>query len=167
MVNGKDFGNTLLGGQKEDTIVTNGFHIEGHLLRWEDVVIQISNISMISAQYLSPPTFPFWSAIVVLLGFWLFTVNTLLALIVLVLGIGVIAFWYIQYKNVSSEKYLHILLNSGTTFSLVMRDIRFANEVLDVFARIFKDGGKPGVNYYIDLKGCRIDNNSSVIKNNH
>lgn len=161
-----NLGSSLSGSQKGKTIETDGFTIQGHLLRWEDVVIQISNISLVSSRNVPTPKFPIWAAIVALLGLWLFTKNTLLALIVLGVGGGAIVLWYMQYNRLKDEKCLHILLNSGDTFSLIARDVHFVEQVLGVFSKIFKDGDKAGTNYYIDMKNCKIANNSSVVQTN-
>ena len=140
-MNGKDLGSTLLGGEKGKTIETDGFLIQGHLLRWEDVVIQIRNISMVSARAVPTPKFPIWALVTALVGFWLFSVNTTLALIVCFIGIGAIALWSARYNKVKEQSCLHILLNSGYTFSLIAQDVDFIKKILEVFTNIFKAAG--------------------------
>ena len=48
----------ILSNTNEKTIETNELIIEGHLLRWENVTVQISNISSVTAWSLQPPAFP-------------------------------------------------------------------------------------------------------------
>ena len=140
-MNNNNWGSSLLGNDKEKTVHTAGFHIQGHLLRWEDVVIPIDNISMISSSRISAPQFPLWAVIVGLIGLFLFVFNPLLAIIGVVVAIGVIVFWYKQYKDSQSQKCLNIMLDSGYTFSLIAKNGKFVNEIVDVFSNIFKDFG--------------------------
>ena len=58
---------------------------------------------------------------------------------------------------------LNIMLDSGYTFSLIADNIDFVNEIVNVFSNIFRDGSGATVTYYINMKECKIDNNSSVV----
>ena len=154
---------SLLRNDKEKTVQTAGFLIQGHLLRWENVAIPIDNISMVSSSEIPAPKFPLWAIIVGLIGLCLFAFNTLLAIICVLVSVCVIGFWYKQYKEFQSQMCLNIMLDSVYTFSLIADNIDFVNEIVNVFSNIFRDGSGATVTYYINMKECKIDNNSSVV----
>ena len=58
MDNNNLLGGNLFGSKKEKVIETDELQVRGHLLRWKDVVIQISNISQISVGNYPRPPFP-------------------------------------------------------------------------------------------------------------
>ena len=83
---------TVLNGNGKAIQIDN-FRIQGHLLRWNDVVIPISNISMVSYSKVAAPRFPIWALLGGIISFWLFSVNFLLALLILGIAICVIIYW--------------------------------------------------------------------------
>lgn len=161
----KTTGRDLIGGKKEKTVQTKQLLIQGHLLRWEGVIIQISNISLITSTNLNPPRFPIWAAIAVLAGISLLDPIWYVGLIAMAVGGYSIYSWYSEYEEVKSHKYLNILLNSGFTYSILFSNEAFLDEVMHVFANIFEDGAKANTNYYIDIKNSTISNDASVVRN--
>lgn len=155
----------LISGKKEKTVQTKQLLIQGHLLRWEGVIIQISNISLITSTNLNPPVFPIWAAIAVLAGISLLDPIWYVGLIAMAVGVYSIYSWYSEYEEVKSHKYLNILLNSGFTYSILFSNEAFLDEVMHVFANIFEDGAKSSTNYYIDIKNSTISNDASVVRN--
>ena len=61
-------GSGLTGNQKEKTVSTDGFQVKGHLLQWENVAIQISNISLVTSSDVQPTQFPIWGLLIVIAG---------------------------------------------------------------------------------------------------
>lgn len=61
-------GSGLTGISKEKTVETSNFQVKGHLLQWKDVVIQISNISLITSTDVQPTLFPVWGLVVAAIG---------------------------------------------------------------------------------------------------
>lgn len=156
--------NNLLGNSKDTKVETEQFQICGHLLRWEDVVIQISSISMVSSGKFQVQPFPLWALFFAIIGLVLFFVIWYIGLFLAALGALCIYLWYKEYQAQKDFKYLHINLASGRTFSLLFKDEQFLKKVLGVFANIFENGGKTtGENIYIDIKNCNVDHNSSII----
>lgn len=155
----------ILGGRTHTNVIqTNNLNISGHLLRWEDVVIQISNISMISTAELQKLQFPFVSITLILIGLVLIKLNFLLAVIFVGVGGFLIYAWYSENQRTKDFKYLHIHLNSGRAFSILFENPVFLNRVLNIFAEIFEDGGQIiSGDIHIDIKNCNVDNNSSII----
>ena len=173
----------LAGDKKTKTVETDRLHIKGHLLKWDDVVIQISNISMITAAKLPFPRFPILVWIVASLGagvtiaasslrssYYMYYYETaiyaLLILGVVLMGAAVIWVlrWLMDCFKVMGHKYLNILLSSGDTYALYIQDQNFLQQVLQVFSNIFESGTNAGTNYYIDVSGGTINGNVGHIQ---
>lgn len=164
----KQFGsilqNSLGGNNKEKQVKTQRLSIVGHLLRWDDVVIQISNISLISTSNLQQTPMPFWAIILIIFGVVLLPIIWWASLLCLALGILVIWAWYKETKKTEKYKYLNIQLNSGRMFSLLFENQEFLNQVLDVFANIFEDDNYQAQNrdIRIDIQNCHVDDRSNL-----
>ncbi|WP_317380602.1 hypothetical protein [uncultured Intestinimonas sp.] len=164
----KQFGsilqNSLGGNNKEKQVKTQRLSIVGHLLRWDDVVIQISNISLISTSNLQQTPMPFWAIILIIFGVVLLPIIWWASLLCLALGILVIWAWYKETKKTEKYKYLNIQLNSGRMFSLLFENQEFLNQVLDVFANIFEDDNDQAQNrdIRIDIQNCHVDDRSNL-----
>ena len=164
MENKNSFGSGLFDSKKEKVIATDELQIRGHLLRWKDVVIQISNISQISVGSYPTQPFPMWTLVAILIGLFSIQFNILIGLAGLLLGGGVIFMWYQERESKKGYKFLHLRLNSGTVFSFVFEREDFLRKVLDVFANIFEDVEKNVNNSItIDIKNCEVSGNGSVI----
>lgn len=165
MENNNSFGGNLFGSKKETVIETDELQIRGHLLRWKDVVIQISNISMISVGNYPRPQFPLWTIAAILIGMLFCPYNVFIGGIGLLLGISVIAVWYESWWPKKDYKFLHLYLNSGKSFSFMFLEESFLRKVLDVFANIFEDVEKNTSNSLtIDIENCTITGNGKVIE---
>ena len=149
---------------REKTIEVPEFSIRGHLLRWKDAAIQISNISLVTAVDMVPPEEispgtalkRLFGAIFTLGGMVLFLMGMLGAavgalrgddiggflgasFIVFIAGIVLIAFSG-QVSTPPTKRYLDIYLDSGNRYSILFKDTVFRGKVLDVFAKIFEEG---------------------------
>lgn len=160
--------NSLFGGSKDKVIETENLLIRGHLLRWADTAIQISNISLVTTANLPFPQFPVLAAIMTIAGIVLSpdrhssVVGSLLALA----GIAWLVWWGVRCYNVHGKKYLHISLNSGLTYSLYLSNQIFMRQVLQLFANIFESGTTNETNFQISVNGCEIRENGSVVSLN-
>lgn len=154
--------NSLGTNRKEKRVNTPSLSIVGRLLRWEDTIIQIDNISLISTTDFQQTSFPLWSLVLILIGLLLIRYSVFVGLICLA-GAGLaIWFWNAEVQKTQSYKYLNIQLNSGRVFSLLFESDVFLKQVLDVFANIFEDNDLTDKNIYIDIRNCRIDDHSNV-----
>lgn len=168
---GKHFGEN----QEKNVIQTDSLFISGHLLRWANVVLQISNISLITTTNLQKPAFPSLCWISLFLGAFFFTLNgfflKFLGLLLLAFSVYLAYQWYMEYQSSKTSKCLHIHMNSGRVFSIVFRSQDFLTQVLNVFANIFEQGGQASSedihidiqNCSIDMQECSFDNQSSLI----
>ena len=154
--------NSLGTNRKEKRVNTPSLSIVGRLLRWEDTIIQIDNISLISTADFQQTSFPLWSLVLILIGLLLIRYSVFVGLICLAGGGLAIWFWNAEVQKTQSYKYLNIQLNSGRVFSLLFESDVFLKQVLDVFANIFEDNDLTDKNIYIDIRNCRIDDHSNV-----
>lgn len=155
----------LFSSKKEKVIETSGLQIRGNLLRWNDDIIQISNISQISIGNYPTQPFPMWTVAAILIGLVAMWFNTLVGLLGLLLGGGVIFIWYQERQSQKDYKFLHLRLNSGTCFSFIFEQQDFLRKVLEVFANIFEDV-EDNVNnsITIDIKNCTVTGNGKIVE---
>ena len=146
--------------RKEKSIEVDEFTIKGHLLRWKDVAIQISNISLVTAVDVAPPEEAAAGAALRKLCGALLTLAGLLLLVVasfgrmsnndagtffalgcgsLIAGIAILVYHGQEAKS-STKRYLDIYLASGNRYSILFEDDAFRQKVLDLFSVIFRDG---------------------------
>lgn len=148
-------------------VKTEKFTVEGHLLKWKDTAIQISNISMVTIGNSRPPRLPAWAipassiGLILLLfggskyGNGLTTVQEI-GLLCAVIGWAAIGFWIYITNEINKHKHLHFLLNNGITYSIEFTDFAFLQKVMCVFEDIFRNGVSGGTYYYFDLKNSDI-----------
>lgn len=155
----------LFGSKKEKVIETAGLQIQGNLLRWNDVVIQISNISQISVGSYPSQPFPMWTIAAILIGLMFMQFNVFIGLVALLVGGGAIFLWYQERQSKKDYKFLHLHLNSGTHFSLIFEQQQFLRKVLEVFANIFEDvDDNVNNNITIDIKNCTVTGNGKIVE---
>ena len=179
--------NPALAGGQGKTIETGDMTIRGHLLHLPDIIIQISNISGITASEIkmSNP-----GGLVILLGVLLGIIGGFLMKaseqvsyysssyydekqfsnggLILMIGIVVICCgFYLWSKGNSSKKYLNIYLNGGMRYSVSFKKEEFMMQVFDVFSNIFESGGTASEEYYINIENCQLDSvvNNGTIRN--
>ena len=73
------------------------------------------------------------------------------------------ALWYNAVKDAKSKKHLHLYLNSGNVYSFVFNDQKFLGQVLQLLANIIETGTTPNTNFNINVQGCEIRENGSVV----
>lgn len=139
------------------TIETDCFNIKGNLISWKDTIIQISNITMISASIDKQP-FPWLSILFLLGGFALINLNTYLASALIVISITIIALWYKKSQKLKSQKKLNFMLNSGIIYTILFYDIKFSKKVLEVLTDILITSSRNEY-YTINVKNNTIQQN--------
>lgn len=156
--------NSLGANNKEKQVKTQRLSIMGHLLRWDDVVIQISNISLISTSNFQQTALPVWTIFLFVIGVILLPFIWWAGLLCLALGVFVVWVWYKENQKTKKYKYLNIQLNSGRIFSLLFENKAFLNQVLDVFANIFEDEDSQAKNrdIRIDIQNCHVEDRSNL-----
>ena len=145
-------------------IKTDYLTVKGNLIGWKDTIIQISNISMITAGDLDPRPFPKWSLGLLLLGamFWKF--SSFLGFLLYVAGGAWIYFWYQAVMEDSKKKRMSMQLNSGRVVSIIFYSKEFLDEVIDKLNTILLTPNT-SENITINIKDNLFCDDSSIIKN--
>ena len=164
--------------EEYEALETTSLTIKGHLLRWNNYVVQISNISLVSSGEKDQPSFPKWILWTTLIGIIILAYGIkessgyysdnelaggMIGIAILLLAIAVIALviWINQVWSCQEEKYLHIHMNSGSTYSILFKDKEFLEKkVIPMFSKIFEDGAKDNSSFYIDIRNCNIEDSS-------
>ena len=164
--------------EEYEALETTSLTIKGHLLRWNNYVVQISNISLVSSGEKDPPSFPKWILWTTLIGIIILAYGIkessgyysdnelaggMIGIAILLLAIAVIALviWINQVWSCQEEKYLHIHMNSGSTYSILFKDKEFLEKkVIPMFSKIFEDGAKDNSSFYIDIRNWNIEDSS-------
>lgn len=166
------------GDEESETLETSSLTIKGHLMKWNNYLVQISNISLVSSGEKEPPSFPKWILWPTLIGIIFLAYSMkgsggryggsevsggIIAFAILLLAIALIdvVVWLNKLWTCQDEKYLHIHMNSGSTYSILFKDKEFLEKkVLPMFSKIFENGAKDNMSFYIDIRNCHIDDSS-------
>lgn len=144
------------------TIETNSFSIKENLLLWENTMIPLNNVSMISSADLSVPAFPIWSIGIIVVGLILFEFTKFISILVILAGALWITYWYNRVSQLKKQKRLSILLNSGNTFSLIFYNKEFLSEVISVLSNILTSP-EPKANVTFNIKDNTFNDGSGII----
>ena len=144
-------------------IETEYLKIKGNLISWENTIIQISNIAMISTTDLNKAPFPIWVLAIILVG--VICSESIIAFsVILWLIAGIWLFlWYNTRKKQESLKKLNFVLNSGMTFTLIFNDKLFLSHVVDILTSLLESSER-NMNITFDIKDNKFYDNSSVVE---
>ena len=148
-----DFGKTT--GEK--FIETPSLLIKKNIMTWDNTLIQLSNISYISAADIEPAKFPIWAGLVILGGLWLFGKSAFLALLLLAAGAAGLYFWYQENEKRRQGAILTIRMNSGHNLYFTFEEKKFLLQVVHVLESIIINGGA-NAPVDINIKDCTITN---------
>lgn len=125
--------------KNSNAIETDFLKVRGNLIIWENTMIQISNISMVSTDNILGEPLPLWAAVVMILGVLCFMVNPVIAVGMIVVS-GVVLFsWSKKEQERKQLKMLTFMLNSGNRFSLVFRNQEFLQRVSSVLTELLAE----------------------------
>ena len=143
------------------TIETELLKVRGDLIIWQNTMIQISNIAMISTDDILGKQFPIWSAIILFLGAIIIGSNKVIGISLILLGVIWIEWWYKQNQQRKEYKMLNFLLNSGDKFSLVFYDQEFLKKVTTVLRDILAENRKDA-KVTFNIKDSQFMNSSVI-----
>ncbi len=147
----------------EKSIKTSELIIEGNIMRWEGTMVQLSNISCISIQPLQLLGFPKYSLILLIIGVCLLKYYVLLGILLMVGGGAWIYAWNEMNVKRKSDTILTLNLNSGENLRFIFYKKDFLEDVLTVLEYIIINGGVGEKNISIDISGCNISGNASIL----
>lgn len=127
-------------GSNNREINTDSLKIYGNCLEFKNIVIQLSNVSLVSNNSLITSKFPLWSIGAVLLGLACLFIDVVaikvFGLLLLCGGGFIIYKWYQQVEREKQHKKLVIVTNSGQTFSILFEKGDFLNKVINALTEI-------------------------------
>lgn len=126
-------------------IHTPAIFLEKNLMIWNNhTMIQLSNISYLSAEKLGVMPFPFFAAILVLVGFMMLTSGESLVfagLLLCAFGGAWLYLWYKENERRKNGAILHIKMNSGTELNFEFANKEFLWVVAEKLQNIMINGG--------------------------
>lgn len=126
-------------------------------MTWDNTVIQLSNISYISASDIPLAKFPIWAGLAIFIGFWLLGKSTFLALLLIAVSAAGLYFWYKANEKRRQGAILTIRMNSGHNLYFTFEEKKFLLRVVHVLENIIINGGA-NAPVDINIKGCMINN---------
>ncbi len=147
----------------EKVIDTPSLRIRKNIMMWEDTMIQLSNVSYVSASNIATTVFPVWAALMILAGLLVISESVLVALVLIGLGGLWIYLWYQGNVQRKQGAILTIRMNSGHTLQFTFNNKAFLLEVLKVLENIIVDGTDSQVS--INISNSTISGNARVLEN--
>ena len=132
-------------------------------MMWEDTMIQLSNVSYVSASNIATTVFPVWAALMILAGLLVISESVLVALVLIGLGGLWIYLWYQGNVQRKQGAILTIRMNSEHTLQFTFNNKAFLLEVLKVLENIIVDGTDSQVS--INISNSTISGNARVLEN--
>lgn len=149
-------------------IKTESFQITKNVLMWNDSMIQLSNVSLITTAPLPAIWFP-WYPLAALL-FYLGLTNlskrghfSFAACLILLVG-AAIGYWQYQ-KNENRKKatVLTLQMNSGMGYQFLIKEKEVMEKIRIVLEKIIADGGIGERSVSINIQDCTITDHASVL----
>lgn len=153
---------------KEKKINTNNFKIENNVISFDDVLLQISNISYINIEKPPKKQVNVFFIIVLIIGVLLATSSDktlIVAGIVFIMAASIYISWFLLFSdNFNDEKrYLYICLNSGNGYYIVCENQKFLKKVLRVITHCINHHSDQNVR--IDFDNCKVYNSPIIVGN--
>ena len=146
----------------EKFIETPSLLIKKNIMTWDNTVIQLSNISYISAADIGLAKFPGWAALVILGGLLLLGETALLAILLVAAGAVGVYFWYKENEKRRQGAILTIRMNSGHNLYFTFEEKAFLLKVLNVLETIIINGGTNN-QVKINISDCTITGHARVL----
>ena len=137
--------------------------VKDNLFTWNDKIVQIPNISMISASPIDRGAVPIWALIVIALGLLGFKSSVLIAICFIAAGSVGLYFWYAENKKRMQGAIMTVQLNSGASLYIQFKDKKFLLEVIDVLRYAIASGR--GAQLTVNMKSCTISGNAQLLNN--
>lgn len=148
----------------EKVIETPSLLIKKNIMTWDNTMIQMSNISYISAADIATIRFPILAALLILVGLFLFESSAFLAFVLLAIGGVWLYFWYNENEKRKQGAILTIRMNSGHNLYFTFENKQFLLQVLRVMEGIITDGND-GSQVSINITDCTISDNARILDN--
>lgn len=146
-------------------IETKNLRIEKNIISFNDLILQISNISQVSIEPLPKKNFNIISIVTLFLGiFGLIQRDEkiqIYGILFILITIGYFIWLYVV--NSAKGKYLYLYMNSGSYYYIFCRNELFLDSVMDVIESCINNHYTKEIN--IDLVDCKLYNSPFVVEN--
>lgn len=149
----------------EKEVLTDNFKIEKNIICFNESLIQISSISLVSIEPVPRKKFHLESILALIIGGFLYLSSRNakeLGLLIIVIVIVYLS-WYLLFNMGSNKKYLYIYLNSGQSRYFICDDEVFLEHVVNVIKYCINNHSVSKVK--IDFENCKIYNSPITIGN--
>lgn len=140
-------------------IDTPELSVKDNLFIWNDTIVQIPNISLISASPMERSPFPGWTVIAIALGIYAFKLSGLLAGFLIAAGLGRLYY----YNKRMQEAIMTVQLNSGASLYIKFKDKKFLSRVTTALKYAISSG--KGAKLTVNMQSCTISGNAQVLSN--
>lgn len=148
-------------GLGEKTIDTPSLLIKKNIMAWDNTMIQLSNISYVSASDVASLRFPIWALLMVLAGLFLLKSSAGLGIVLIIAGAVWLFYWYQENEKRKNCAILTIRMNSGNNLYFTFSDRTFLTKVMNVLSYIIVNGTDRQVS--INMSNCEISGNAQVL----
>lgn len=149
---------------KEKIISTSNFKIENNIISFNDVLLQISNISSVSVEPVAKKKFEPWFIVIFFLGiFGAMQPDEDIkgfGIVFVVISVAYIC-WLLIENYGKNEKYLYISLNSGFLYYIICENERFLQSVMEIIEYCINHHYIK--NIQIDFNECRLYNSPITV----
>lgn len=132
---------------------TDSMRIDKNIIKIRRRTFQISNISSISVYDEKKTEYPGWAFVAVIIGFLLLFAQSVLGIVLLMVGGLVISLIY--SKNKVDKLCISLWMNNGETYSISSTDIDFLYKVASAIEHCMNENNGQ---CYIDFKAKDIKN---------
>lgn len=149
----------------EKKVLTDNFKIEKNIICFNESLIQISSISLVSIEPVPAKKFHLSSIAILIAGVYLVWIDSLvrdLGITIVVVALIYIS-WYLLFNTGSSRKYLYLYLNSGQACYFICNDEIFLEHVVKVIKYCINNHSVSKVK--IDFENCKIYNSPITVGN--
>lgn len=151
-------------GENEKKIEIPGFTITGNIIKWENTMVQLRNVSYITTGELPKKPIPLIAIAIIVFSLALFGVSILVGFAGLAIGVVWLYLWNMENDNRKKHIILSIAMNSGNMLQILFNDKDFLENVKKVLERIIIDGGIGTQNIAINITDCEISGNARVLE---
>ena len=139
------------------------FCVTGDIIKWQGTIIRIGNISYITKQKFTLPSFPKYSILLILIGIFAMAFNVMAGISSFGTGLLWVGIWYKNREEMKNKTLLTLAMNSGMQLPIVISDLNFLDKVLRVLEAVMKQGSIGTQNITISISNSQIGGNAKIL----
>ncbi len=148
-------------------INTSNFKIENNIISFNKTLLQISNISHVSAEPAPKKKFNYWAIVLMIIGIFFIGIDISRFLknigIFFIIAVIVYVVLLIKFNYENNDMYLNIFLNSGKVYCIYCHSMEFLEQVMEVIEYCINNHYIQEIN--VDFYRCKLSNAPIIIGN--